>query len=98
MTVYGVNMTNRTEQTDDFEQFISDQFSKTGRASLINQDFKKWGNRVFNLTIGELVERFELSYNDSLSHVRKYFKSEGLKVKPKYHYSNNLYDYPIKEE
>lgn len=96
MTVYGIN---ELEQNKEVELFMSAQFTKTGRAKLLEQDLMKWGNRIFNLTIGEVIERFELSYKESQQIVYKYFKSESLPLElSKTTFTNNIFDYAIKEE
>ena len=98
MTVYGINGESIMIDVNKIDDYISGIFKETGRANLLSEDLKKWGNRVYNLTIGEIVVKFELSYKESEISVRKYFESEGLKINHKFHYSNNLYDYPIKDE
>lgn len=94
MTVY---MNNQTTVTDEITNYLNEQFTKTGRAKLLTLDLKKWGSRIFNLTVGELIVKFDIEYVKSLEIVHKYFKSNGLKINSKFHYSHNLYDYPIKE-
>ncbi len=98
MAVYEINGANIMTDVNKINDYISQIFKETGRANLLTEDLKKWGNRVYNLTIGEIVIKFELSYKESELKVRKYFESEGLTINQKFHYSNNIYDYPIKEE
>lgn len=108
MAVYELKGANIMSERNKIKNFIDQIFKETGRANLIidnlnelgnrTDDLKKWGNRVYNLTIGELIEQFDLSYKESESIVRKYFESNNLPINHKYHFSNNLYDYPIKEE
>ncbi len=98
MAVYKLNGANIMSEQNEIEDYISQIFNETGRANLLTDNLKKWGNRVYNLTIGEVIEKFELSYNESELKVRKYFESEMLPINSKFHFSNNLYDYPIKGE
>ena len=98
MTVYGINGESIMDDVNTINEYLTLIFKETGRANLLSEDLKKWGNRVYNLTIGELIVKFELSYNESELKVRKYFESEMLPINSKFHFSNNLYDYPIKGE
>lgn len=98
MAVYGINGESIMDDVNTINEYLTQIFKETRRANLLSNDLKKWGNRVYNLTIGELIERFDLSYKESELNVKKYFESEGLLINHKFHYSNNLYDYPIKDE
>ncbi len=98
MAVYGINGNDIMDDVNTINEYLTLIFKETRRANLLSKDLKKWGNRVYNLTIGEIVVKFDLSYKESEMKVRKYFESEGLTINHKFHYSNNLYDYPIKEE
>lgn len=97
MAVYSINGANIMNDANKIDDYISKVFKETGRANLLSEDLKKWGSRVYNLTIGEIIERFEMSYEESESKVKEYFISEGLLINHKFHFSNNIYDYPIKE-
>lgn len=98
MAVYGINGANIMDDVNKIDDYISHIFAETRRANLLTEDLKKWGSRVYNLTIGEISERFNLNYGESEGIVKEYFKSKGLLINHKFHYSNNLYDYPIKDE
>jgi len=82
-------------ERNKIDNFINEIFKETRRANLLTEDLKKWGNRVYNLTVGEIVERFDKSYDESELIVRKYFESNNLPINQKFHFTKNLYDYPI---
>lgn len=98
MAVYELKGAKIMSERNKIENFVDQIFKETRRANLLTEDLKKWGNRVYNLTIGELIEQFDLNYKESESIVRKYFESNNFPINHKYHFSKNLYDYPIKME
>lgn len=95
MAVYRINGAKIMTEQNKINKHIDDIFKETGRANLLIDDLKKWGNRVYNLTIAEIVERFDKSYDESEGIVRKYFEGNNLPINHKFHFSKNIYDYPI---
>lgn len=67
----------------------------TQRHLLLHNDLDKWGCRVFNLTVGEVLDEFDMVYRDAHKHAVKYFKDNKLPLNMKTTFDNTLYDYSI---
>lgn len=78
------------------EKYIKEQMDKTGRHVLLYNLLNEWGCRVFNLTVGEVLNEFDLTYKDAHKHVVRYFKEYQLPLSMKSNgFNDKLFDYSI---